>query len=113
MWEKPWIWSLARQVAVALIILLIIFSIIKPALVSLQPQRLAGGAKNPALENDGTGALEQDSATLSLEGREKSSGIVDESHGDILLMARKMARDDPKRVARVLKDWVSEEPKDA
>lgn len=112
-WEKPWVWTVARQVVVALLILFIVFSIIKPALQSLQPQRLAADAGAAALENNSDGELREDSASLSLQGREKSTGFVAESHGDILLMARTMARDDPKRVARVVKDWVSEEKADA
>ena len=112
-WEKPWIWTVARQAVVALLILFIVFSIIRPALVSLQPQRLTADAGPAALEHNSDGELRQDSASLSLQGREKSAGLVAESHGDILLMARTMARDDPKRVARVVKDWVSEEKADA
>lgn len=112
-WEKPWVWTLARQVAVALLILFIVFSIIRPALLSLQPQRVVADVDPAANEDHVDGELAQDSASISLQGREKSTGLVAESHGDILLMARTMARDDPKRVARVVKDWVSEEKSNA
>ena len=112
-WEKPWIWTLARQIMAGLIILAVILFIIKPALVSLQPAQLAAAGGVAAIGNENKNGIEDDSVSLSQQGLEKSGNLVNESHGDILLMARTMARDDPKRVARLVKDWVAEEKKDA
>lgn len=118
-WKEPWIWSLARQIGLGLLILSIILFVVRPALVSLQPKQIAstGAAETGEASAAATaalpGALGNDTLTLSHQGIDRANNIVEESHGDILLMARNMARDDPKRVAKVVKDWVAmEEEKD-
>jgi flagellar M-ring protein FliF len=111
-WKEPWIWSLARQIGLGFLILAIILFVVRPALVSLQPKQIAGttdpeggGGAVAALP----GALGKDTLTLSNQGVDRANSVVEESHGDILLMARNMAREDPKRVAKVVKDWVAME----
>ncbi|MEM7258741.1 MAG: flagellar basal-body MS-ring/collar protein FliF [Pseudomonadota bacterium] len=125
MWQEPWVKSLARQLGLGIIILAIIMFVVRPALVSLQPaKQLAhestaneAGAETPTAAAAAiAGAIGNDTLTLSHEGASRAgnsgNSVVEESHGDILLMARNMAREDPKRVAKVVKDWVAMEAQD-
>ncbi len=111
-WKEPWIWSLARQVGLGFIILAIILFVVRPALVSLQPPLIADNTATVDPDNPEAalpGELGSDTLTLSHQGQDRANRVVEESHGDILLMARNMAREDPKRVAKVVKDWVAME----
>ncbi|OED37963.1 flagellar M-ring protein FliF [Chromatiales bacterium (ex Bugula neritina AB1)] len=111
-WEQAWVWSLARQVVIGLIALFLIMSVARPAYKTLKQQLAL--AQNPPRadtakpENTESGASPEgeDKLLLSAEGQ-AMLGTSDGSYGDILLMAQAMARDDPKRVARVVKEWVS------
>lgn len=102
-WEKPWVWSIARYVAIGLLIMVIAFAVVKPALVTLRGPELAAISDQSGENGEGEGdkALPQ------------GSNLVQESHGDILLMARAIAQDDPKRVARVVREWVASGAEDA
>lgn len=123
-WKEPWVKGLARQIGLGILILSIILFVVRPALVSLQPPKQLGkdesGGDGEDEQSTGAGAaaiagaIGNDRLTLSHEGASRAnSSVVEESHGDILLMARNMAREDPKRVAKVVKDWVAmEEEKD-
>ena len=102
LWEQPWIGSLVREAAIGLAVLLLVWTGVRPAL-----QRLLGRrAAQPALaELDApaeVAARTGQSATATHIGRQSAV------HGDILATARALAADDPKRVARLVKDWVGD-----
>jgi len=106
LWKAPWIGTVAKQAGVVLIVLALILFVVRPALISLQPKHAQGDASKSGNVTGDT--LKSDMLSLSPEGRQQTGGVVEESHGDILLMARNMARNDPRRVAKVVKDWVAE-----
>ncbi len=108
LWEKPMIWTLARQGVAALIILVVALFIIRPALVALRREKVKPDGRSGAGDGE-DGDADPDAKDAS----DKGGNGVKEAHGDILLMARTMARDDPKRVARVVKDWVETGEKSA
>ena len=102
-WKQAWVWSLAKQLAAAAVVLFLIFGIVKPALQSI--------GKASASE-------EPDTATKPGPGGQYALGhyAIDNAlpappqvYGDILNMAKAMAAEDPKRVAKVIKDWVAED----
>ena len=111
-WEQAWVWSLARQVVIGLVALFLIMSVARPAYKTLKEQLAMAqvGPKQIAKDTEepgGSGTREgDDKLLLSAEGQ-AVLGSTDGSYGDILLMAQAMARDDPKRVARVVKEWVT------
>ncbi|GIX22657.1 MAG: flagellar M-ring protein [Gammaproteobacteria bacterium] len=90
-------WSnLLRQLAAGALVLFLVFGVIRPAL--RQPK--GGGAKP---EGDDGGA-----PRLPAKGAQGALPAPPKVYGDILLLARELAREDPKRVAKVIKDWVGD-----
>jgi flagellar M-ring protein FliF len=110
-WKQAWVWSLARQVVVAIGLLLLLLFVARPALKVLRaPATVAAlpeGAAAAAGDEDPTAEGGGDKLSLSDEARATLQG-PDDSYGDILLMARSMAANDPKRIARVVKEWVAD-----
>jgi len=109
-WEQPWVWNVARQVLLGVGVLFLFFSIGRPALKTLKQQALYTQTSG-AITNGKPGESTEDSEEqVSLSGQGTAQAALsapDGSYGDILLIAQAMARDDPKRVARVVKEWVS------
>jgi len=110
-WEQSWLWTMARQLLVGLAVLLLVLMVLRPAAKRLMPAPAAlalAGAGEDDDAIDGSGSTEKgkdadkDNALPSLD----PPPVV---YGDILNMARAMAAEDPKRVAKVVKDWVSEQ----
>lgn len=111
-WEQPWVWNVARQVLLGVGVLFLFFSIGRPALKTLKQQALYTQQKSgsAAKNGDGDAAANEKDDQLALSGQGQAQAALnapDGSYGDILLIAQAMARDDPKRVARVVKEWVS------
>lgn len=101
-WQQPWLWTLLKQLAGAAIVLFMVFGIVRPALRSL--------GQRSDVKSGGEGAANyEDQLTLSSPAAYGSLPGPPQVYGDILNMARAMAEDDPKRVAKVIKDWVSED----
>jgi len=105
-WEQPWFANVVKQVLVGLAVLLLIFMVIRPAMKNLKSATGSqAGARTPAISAD---ELTADEVTLSEDGQ-ASLPPPAQVYGDILHMARAMAAEDPKRVAKVVKDWVGKE----
>ncbi len=111
-WQQPWLWTLSKQVLAGLIVLFMIFGIVRPALGSLSSKD--AGVKENKNNADRSGESDQkvnedDKLTLTNQSRQPQGALAAPPHvyGDILNMARAMATDDPKRVAKVIKDWVA------
>jgi len=117
-WEQPWVATIVRQGLVGLAVLILVLVGVRPALKKLTQRsalpadaaRIDGGASQRSGTGDADSALANgDDAS---DGRRRASGDVleppKEVYGDILNMARAMASEDPKRVARLVKDWVAD-----
>lgn len=107
-WQQNWFAGTVKQVLIGLAVLLLVLMVLRPAAKRLMP--VSGAAvrgddeKNQLV--DGSGSSPEDDAKSS-----KSPASLDPPpvvYGDILNMARAMAAEDPKRVAKVVKDWVSD-----
>lgn len=122
-WEQPWVWSMAKQLLAGLGILLLILWVFKPALRTLKtpppapaplPTNLPAlppGPDSPAQEtrDAGTPALEDDKLSLT----HGAHGVPmlpppQVAYEEALEVARGMAAEDPKRVAQLIKNWVTE-----
>jgi len=120
LWQQPEMIELAKQLAkyliIAVVMLLVVFKIIKPAFRPLERFEVndheAGGATGDA----GTGISEQD-ILAATEGGTAGIAGVDSATGQYtppvapyeqnLNIARQIAQQDPKVVASVIKDWVN------
>lgn len=109
-WKQSWVPSMVRQSLVGLAVLLLVLMVLRPAAKRLMTVQSAT-ALPPAGEDD-------DEADGGSAAEGQSSGAASELpsldpppvvYGDILNMARAMAAEDPKRVAKVVKDWVAQQ----
>ncbi len=104
LWEQAWVIEIGKFVVAALVILIIALRVLRPLVQGLiqshQVQVAVGAAAAaaPALMAPG----EDDSS-------EDGGGVLAAPAGvkDPLLLAQELATTDPKRIAQVVKDWVS------
>jgi flagellar M-ring protein FliF len=95
LWEQPWVLSLARQLLGGLAVLVIAFGILRPMLNKLATQG------RPALASGQGGQLALGEDQLAL-GNQAPIDI-----NQLKELAGSIAREDPKRVAKVMDTWVS------
>jgi flagellar M-ring protein FliF len=93
-WEKAWVQDLAKLLGGIAVVLLIIFSVLKPLTKGLLTQ-----AKQPPLLAGGGGAV----VNVGGGGGEGQSLAYEQQ----VAQARGLVSQDPKRVAQVVKTWVS------
>ena len=113
-WQQPWLWTMVRQVMIGLSVLLLILLVVRPAFKKLVAEDdsqdlLTNDAVDGDTEDDpettaSTNNSLDDEASLATASLDAPPAV----YGDILNMARVMAAEDPKRVAKVVKDWVKE-----
>ena len=119
MWEEAWFWDLVRQAGGWLLALLLILLVLRPAMsrllqhatvVHTHPEMAAAGAAGgmagayPGGEGgEGMGELGSEEEALHLPGPRSYEKTLD--------AARNMIADDPKRVAQVVRKWISEDGK--
>jgi flagellar M-ring protein FliF len=118
MWEEAWFWDTVLKFSGLILIPLLLFGVLKPVMTRLIKQvaithmpegvAAAAGGATGSLEG-GTaggggaamiGAMDED-ASLHLPGPQSYEKTLDQ--------ARNMIQDDPKRVAQVLRKWISED----
>jgi flagellar M-ring protein FliF len=94
-WEKPWVQDLAKLLGGVVVVLLIIFSVLKPLTKGLLTQ-----AKQTPLLAGAGGAM----VNVGPSGAGEAPGLAYEQQ---VAQARGLVSQDPKRVAQVVKTWVS------
>ncbi|WP_455204866.1 flagellar basal-body MS-ring/collar protein FliF [Kaarinaea lacus] len=110
-WEQAWIWDVAKQALGGLLVLLILFGVLKPAIKNLSrtitpimnvPEPAASPA--PALPN-----MQEDQ--LSLTGGEAQQQLPGPGspYEKNMMVAQQAVKDDPKLVAQVVKNWIADE----
>tara|TARA_R110002096_G_scaffold92144_4_gene208286 strand:+ start:289 stop:1947 length:1659 start_codon:yes stop_codon:yes gene_type:complete len=118
LWEQAWVLDIAKQAVGGIFALLLIFVVLKPTIKSLLakpvvsqlPMAMEGTMvgpdgqvmSRPSQEGSGENqlALENDEELMRLE--------APKSYEQRLAMAQKIAGEDPKRVAQVMKTWIQE-----
>ncbi|MES2885141.1 MAG: flagellar basal-body MS-ring/collar protein FliF [Pseudomonadota bacterium] len=111
--ERPEMQSLARQGLSALVLLVLIFTVVRPLLKNLFP----GPAASPVLVANGLAALPAPGSE-----EEVQAALVAKRHATIpalpegpspyeqkLILARETVKQDPKKVAQVMKTWIAQE----
>jgi flagellar M-ring protein FliF len=109
-WEEPWFWDLLRQGGGLALVALLVLGVLAPAL-----KRLAASAAAPAARM-GAGAAHGASFALpgggvaaQLEGPSEPARLLGPArYEQTVEAARDMIREDPKRVAQLVKNWVGE-----
>ncbi len=113
-WQEPWVLGLAKQGVGVLIVLILVFTVLRPVMKSLsqaQPRELraggAGGAGDASMMGP-MGALGDETVTLS--GGANSNMLLagpENSYEQQLTAIKGLIAEDPGRVAQVVKKWVA------
>lgn len=116
LWEQPWFWDVVRQVGAVLLVLLLVFGVLRPTLkrltspAAVEGEAAEGAAAREARSEEGLeGELadEEDMAALGKDERMRLPGPG--SYERTLEAARQLVREDPKRVAQVVRRWITED----
>ena len=103
-YQKPWVWDVAKQVAAGIGVLLLVFGVLRPLLRSLVEKAPSPGAM---VVGQGGGELTA-SGGMMMNGQQMQGQLPGPTNYEQQLGAIKgMASQDPKRVAQVVKNWVS------
>ncbi len=103
-WQQPWIRELAKILAGAAIVIVLLLSIVRPLVRSLTGPRRLAAALIPALPGaPAQGAVPHDEA-------QRAPGQVSAiAYEQQIAQARSLVTQDPKRVARVVRTWVGKD----
>jgi flagellar M-ring protein FliF len=115
-WQQAWFWDVLRQVGGLALVALLVLGVLRPTIKRLlaAPAHAAvataghgGGHALPA--GAVAGQLPGAGATAALEGGREAMRLPGPGHyEDVLDAARGLVREDPKRVAQLVKNWVGE-----
>lgn len=108
LWEQDWFMGMAKQGIAVIIILLIIFTIVRPTMKTLRGRYAEVRPGNNQLEV----LSAQDTANSTLTSVQKSNNQAARALGypnyvEQLAMAKQLVSQDPKQVAKVVKTWVA------
>jgi flagellar M-ring protein FliF len=106
LWEQPWVWSLGRQAGSGIIVLILIFSVLRPAMKSVI--RPVVPAANKSNNNSGQ---PQQLAAISLgatpEAAQQAQLPAKSVYDENLQMAQQLVKSEPAKAARMVKEWVN------
>lgn len=115
-WQQAWFWDVLRQVGGLALVALLVLGVLRPAI-----KRLLAAPGHAAVATAGSGGghalppgvvagqLPGTGATAALEGGREAMRLPGPGHyEDVLDAARGLVREDPKRVAQLVKNWVAE-----
>lgn len=101
--DQPWVWDVGKQLLGGLVAVLILLGVLRPVMrnLSLMP----AAANNRMLQAGGGDGLAEDQVTLN---NSNANLLKPREYESDLQVARAMVTQEPKRVAQVVKQWVSE-----
>jgi len=103
-WEQPWVWDVAKQVVGAALVIFLILGVLRPVLRNLaQPPSHEPSEEE---EDEAMAELERQKAQMQ-EELEREIQVAD--YETNLQTAKTLARQDPKRVAQVVRSWIGSE----
>ncbi len=121
LWEQPWVWQAARQALGVLAVLFLVFGVIRPAIRRLTGAEVQAREEQARLEGQGEAQAEGGQGAQGAEGAALPRGEAGAEEEDMPMlpdaasherrvdMARDLVNQDPKRVAQVVKSWVSQD----
>ena len=109
MWKQSWFVSVVKQGLAGLAILIIIFTVVKPTMKTLQGRLVESGIDTtnrlPAPEG---GVASESEGSSSNEGLQKALGMEHPNYVEQLAMAKTLVGQDSKQVAKIVKNWVAD-----
>jgi len=114
-WQQAWFWDVLRQVGGLALVALLVLGVLRPTFKRLlaqthQPGTLPGaGGAGRAPQPGVAGQLPGGAVTAALGGPHEAARLAGPGrYEDVLDAARGLVREDPKRVAQLVKTWVGE-----
>jgi len=111
-WEKSWVWDVAKQFMGGVLLLLILFGVLRPVIKNLS-KSIEPLYKVPAVATTpGVPAfpeMQEDQVSLSGGEPQKKLEAPATPMDKNMMIAQKAVTEDPKLVAQVVKNWVSQE----
>lgn len=106
-WEQAWFLDLVKQIGGIVLVLVLIFAVIRPAIHRLThvPEGQREAVPDAAEGQDGP---DPSRPMLGVDGQPLKLLTGKESYEEVLDSARGMIQEDPKRVAQLMKTWVAE-----
>jgi flagellar M-ring protein FliF len=106
-WQSAWIPSAIKQLGASIVVILLIFAVIRPALKSVviappRQQNLALSGHAPVHDN-GTHRLPGDTE----HSQPKRGGPGRSAYDENLALAQTLVQNEPARAARMIKEWVA------
>ncbi|WP_086134753.1 flagellar basal-body MS-ring/collar protein FliF [Methylocaldum sp. SAD2] len=112
-WEQDWFWSIVKQAGAALIVLVLVFGVLRPAVKGLVGRGESSGADANDIADSATkdGAIvdAREPREISKENEDEELLMLEapESHEKRVVFAQRAVDQDPKRVAQVIKNWMN------
>jgi len=114
--ERPWFWSMSKQLGGVLLVLVLIFSVLRPVMRSLAEKGEDASSAQQLLEFDpekqglpSPDGLAPDQISLSANGESAIAPlIVPTDYGPQLDQAQAVVKGHPKVVANLVKQWLSQ-----
>jgi flagellar M-ring protein FliF len=110
LWQEPWVVDLAKTILAVIVVLFLVMTVLRPVLRALADR----GREAHSMRDAGMGALPEGGGGemrpgLPHEARMALTGPQDpgRSHEVKLETARGLVRDDPRRVAQLMKNWIA------
>ncbi len=111
-WKQPWVWDLGKQASGVIFVLFLVFGVLRPMMRNLSSR--AAATSVAVVADAGAGAAGEPGAEGGVAGQEGVSPGIQALPGpsgmgqQTLDAAKAVVTEDPKRVASVVKTWVSE-----
>lgn len=115
LWERPWVWTLAKQLGGLLLVALLVLGVFRPLVRSLAAR---GGAVPSLTHGESPARLaapageepDADRLSLSASGQQMgaNSGSDRSGYEKNLESVKAVVMSDPKRVANVVRNWLGE-----
>jgi len=112
-WQEPWVLDLAKTLMAVILVLVLALTVVRPLLRSLAERGVASRQDEEylarlALAEAGEGGIDE-APGLGHEPRKALTGpqAANRSYENNLETARNIVREDPKRVAQLMKNWMA------
>lgn len=100
-YEKAWVWDIAKQVLGALAVLFVIFGVLKPAMKTL-------AIAPPVVKTISESGEDIEDDQLSLSGDDKDRKALEAGYENNLQEAQALAAQEPKLVLQVVNNWMND-----
>ena len=108
-WQEPWVMDLAKTILAVIVVLVLALTVVRPMLRSLAQRGSAARREQMALPGGGVAEGTGERLGLGSTSQGALPGPVpgQRNYESNLDTARGMVRDDPKRVAQLMKTWIA------